>query len=200
MDAQAAPLYVALIGHSLSRALSHGGDITCVILAGRRCSQNHERKQRLTHTAVGIVPRRVKAQAALSYDVFFGGAAKMAASRGAGSRVGYRRSRATSPSCATRWTSTCSRHPHSTSARRPVNCGSGRRAVSSGTACSIRCLRFTTSRSRSCEFGLAGADHSATGTGSKIPEDSPKVAQGRLVRPPALAPLTSATRESRNNP
>jgi hypothetical protein len=27
---------------------------TCVILAGQRCSQNHKRKQRLIHTAVGI--------------------------------------------------------------------------------------------------------------------------------------------------
>ena len=80
------------------------------------------------------------------------GAARMAAIRGAGSRVGYRRSRATSPSCATRWTSTGSRHPRSTSERRPVSSGSGGRAVSSGTACSIRCPRSTTSRSRSCEY------------------------------------------------
>ena len=72
--------------------------------------------------------------------------------RGAGSRAGCRRSRATSPSCATRWTSTGSRHPRSTSARRPVSSGSGGRAASSGTACSIRCPRSTTSRSRSCEL------------------------------------------------
>ena len=39
----------------------------------------------------------------------------------------------------------------------------GREAVSSGTACSIHCPRFTTSRSRSCEFGDASADQSAAG-------------------------------------
>ncbi len=79
------------------------------------------------------------------------GAAKMAASHGAGSRVGCRGSKATSPSCATRWTSIGSSHPHFTLARRPVSCGSGGMVVSSGTACSIRCRRSTTSRSRSCD-------------------------------------------------
>ena len=67
------------------------------------------------------------------------GAARTAAIRGAGSRAGCRRRRATSPSCATRWTSTGSRRPRSTSERRPVSSGSGGRAASSGTACSIRC-------------------------------------------------------------
>ena len=43
------------------------------------------------------------------------------------------------------------RRPRSTSARRPVSSGSGGRAARSGTACSIRCPRSTTSRSRSCE-------------------------------------------------
>jgi len=59
------------ISANLARVCTRAAQ-TCVILAGQRCSQNHERKQRLIHTAVGIVPRRVKAQAALSYDVFFG--------------------------------------------------------------------------------------------------------------------------------
>ena len=54
------------------------------------------------------------------------GAARTAATRGAGSRAGCRRRRATSPSCATRWTSTSSSRPRSTSARRPVSSGSGR--------------------------------------------------------------------------
>jgi hypothetical protein len=36
------------------------------------------------------------------------------------------------------------------------------RAVSSGTNCSIRCPRFTTSRLRSCEFGHAGAFQSGS--------------------------------------
>ena len=84
------------------------------------------------------------------------GGARMAATRGAGSRA-CRRSRATSPSCATRWTSTGSRHPRFTSERRPVSSGSGERAVSSGTACSIRCHRSTTSRSPSCSVGCRGA-------------------------------------------
>ena len=71
------------------------------------------------------------------------GAARTAATRGAGSPAGCRRSRATSPSCATRWTSTSSSRPRSTSARRPVSSGSGGTAARSGTACSIRCRRST---------------------------------------------------------
>jgi len=72
------------------------------------------------------------------------GAARMAATPGAVSPVGCRRSRPTSRCSATRWTSTGSRRPRSTSARRPVSCGSAGRAASNGIACSIRCLRFIT--------------------------------------------------------
>ena len=57
--------------------------------------------------------------------------------------AGCRRRRASSRSCATRWTSTSSSRPRSTSAPRPASSGSGATAARSGAACSTRSRRST---------------------------------------------------------
>ena len=57
--------------------------------------------------------------------------------------AGCRRRRASSPSCATRWTSTSSSRPRSTSGPRPASSGSAATAARSGAACSTRCRRST---------------------------------------------------------
>ena len=59
------------------------------------------------------------------------------------SPAGFRRRRASSRSCATRWTSTNSSRPRSTSAPRRDSSGWGATAARSGTACSTRCRRST---------------------------------------------------------
>ena len=79
------------------------------------------------------------------------GGAKTAAVPGTSSAAVCRNTIASSRSCATRWTSTISSHPRSTSEPRPAKSGWGATAARSGLACSTRCLPSTASRSRWCK-------------------------------------------------